>query len=92
MEHPAGQQPSPLAHVVMGVCPHCRWQAAPVSTSVVQATMSLQAAALAGQLPSHASMPSTTPLPQLGEQSASLVALHPGAQQPSPPVHVVMGV
>ena len=32
---------------------------------------------------SQVSLPSSTPLPQLGEQSVSLVALHPVGQQPS---------
>jgi hypothetical protein len=35
---------------------------------------------------------STTPLPQLGEQSESLLALHPAGQQPSPETQVVMVV
>jgi hypothetical protein len=40
---------------------------------------------------SQVSPTSTTALPQLGEQSLSLLALHPGAQQPSPEVHWLMG-
>ena len=35
---------------------------------------------------------STTPLPQFGEQSESLLALHPAGQQPSPETQVVMAV
>jgi len=35
---------------------------------------------------------STTPLPQVGEQSESLLALHPAGQQPSPATQVVMEV
>jgi hypothetical protein len=74
---------------VIGVYVHCtlHWPAVPVRTFVVQAIPSSQ---VAGQFPSHVSMPSTTPFPQLGEQSLSFVALHPGAQQPSPFVHVVI--
>ena len=35
---------------------------------------------------------STTPLPHAGEQSESVLALHPAGQQPSPPTQVVMAV
>jgi len=41
---------------------------------------------------SQVSPPSTTPLPQLGEQSESALALHPAGQQPSPATQVVMEV
>jgi hypothetical protein len=41
---------------------------------------------------SHVSPPSRTPLPQTAPQSLSLVALHPGAQHPSPLTHAVMAV
>ena len=66
----------------------------PVSVSVVQALPSSQ---LVGQAPvpdkiplSQVSPDSTTPLPQTGVQSVSLVALQPEGQQPSPEVQVVM--
>ena len=55
--------------------------ALPVIWSKVQAFPSSQ---LAGQLPSQLSPDSTIPLPQLAEQSASVAAVHPPAQQPSP--------
>jgi hypothetical protein len=43
-----------------------------------------------GQLPSHVSPGSTTPLPHTGAQSLSVVALHPVVgQQPSPFTHLV---
>jgi hypothetical protein len=44
-----------------------------------------------GQLPggSQVSPASTTPLPHVGWQSPSLVALQLGGQQPSPPTHIV---
>jgi hypothetical protein len=58
-----------------------------VSVSVVQLLPSEQEA---GQLPSHVSPFSTTPLPHLGLQSPSLLALQPGAQQPSPLAHATM--
>jgi hypothetical protein len=61
----------------------------PIDESFVHALPSLQ---LDGQLPSQISPISTAPLPQTGVQSESLLALHPVAQQPSPPVHVVMGL
>jgi hypothetical protein len=35
---------------------------------------------------------STTPLPHFGEQSESVLALHPAGQQPSPETQVVTGV
>ena len=35
---------------------------------------------------------STAPLPQVGEQSRSVLALHPVGQQPSPPIQAVMAV
>jgi hypothetical protein len=40
-------------------------------------------------LPSHISPGSTTPFPQRGEQSVSLMALQPVGQQPSPFMHAV---
>jgi hypothetical protein len=55
----------------------------------VQARPSLQEV---GQLaPSQVSPGSTMPLPQAAEQSLSLLALQPGAQQPSPLVQTVTG-
>jgi hypothetical protein len=54
--------------------------------SIVHALPSLQSA---GQLPSHVSPGSTTRLPQLAEQSLSLLLLQPAGQQPSPVVHWV---
>ena len=41
---------------------------------------------------SQVSPTSTTSLPQLGEQSESLMALHPAGQQPSPATQAVMEV
>jgi hypothetical protein len=41
---------------------------------------------------SQVSPGSTTPLPQDGEQSESLLAVHPAGQQPSPETQVVMEV
>jgi hypothetical protein len=35
---------------------------------------------------------STTPLPQVGEQSESVLAVHPAGQQPSPETQVVTAV
>jgi hypothetical protein len=88
--HPDGQQPSPPVHAEMGEWLHTASHvlAAPVSVSFVQLSPSEHEA---GQLPSHFSVPSTTPLPQTAVQSLSFVALQPGAQQPSPTVHAVMG-
>jgi hypothetical protein len=54
----------------------------PVRRSMVQALLSLQEV---GQedFGSQVSPDSTTPLPQAGEQSRSVLALHPAGQQPS---------
>jgi hypothetical protein len=41
---------------------------------------------------SQVSPGSTTPLPQVGEQSESVFAVHPAGQQPSPATQVVMEV
>ena len=41
---------------------------------------------------SQVSPGSTTALPQVGEQSESVLALHPAGQQPSPATQVVMEV
>ena len=45
-----------------------------------------------GQLPSQVSPGSTTPFPQVAEQSSSFEALQPDGQQPSPSLHWVMSV
>jgi hypothetical protein len=42
-------------------------------------------------LPSQISLPSTTPLPHIGEQLLSLLALHPLGQQPSPFMQTEIG-
>jgi hypothetical protein len=91
--HPAGQQPSPETQVVMAVWVQATLQVAllPVIWSVVQAMLSLQEV---GQedFGSQVSPFSTTPLPHFGEQSESVLALHPAGQQPSPETQVVTGV
>jgi hypothetical protein len=90
---PAGQQPSPFAQAVC----------TPSSTQ-----LAVQAAAdpisffrmhpfhmqVAGQLDggSQVSPDSTAPLPHLGLQSLSTLALHAAGQQPSPAVHAVCTV
>jgi hypothetical protein len=87
---PTGQQPSPGAHALMAVWLHATLQLAalPVIWSWVHALPSSQ---LAGHVVagSQVSPASTTPLPQLAEQSESSAALHAAGQQPSPPTHVV---
>jgi hypothetical protein len=91
--HPDAQQPSPDWHTAMGAFWQATLQVAalPVMVSVVQVFPSLQ---LVGHDDdgSQVSPASTAPLPQLAVQSPSLLALHPGAQQPSPDWHVVTGV
>lgn len=62
----------------------------PVSTFVVQALPSLQVVGheLCG---SHVSVPSTAPLPHAALQSESVFCVHPAGQQPSPPLHTLIG-
>ena len=87
--HPLGQHWSPCAQVVMSentqtasqVCP------LPLRASDVQTNPSSQ---VVGQLPSQISPASTTLFEQSGAQSSSLRLLHPGAQQPSPEIHVTI--
>jgi hypothetical protein len=90
---PTGQQPSPEAHALMALWLHATLQLAalPVIWSCVHALPSSQAAGqvVAG---SQVSPTSTTPLPQLAEQSESSVAVHPAGQQASPPTQVVMAL
>jgi hypothetical protein len=90
--HPVGQHPSPFTHIVIGGWVHCRLHMAaePVRTSAVQAIPS--SGQVVGQFPSQVSPGSTTLLPQVAVQLLSLLALQPMGQQPSPPVHIVIGV
>jgi hypothetical protein len=80
---PAGQQPSPSACEVivtgMQTALHCA--ADPTSICRMQPLPPPQ---LAGQSPSHFSLPSRTPLPHLGLQSLSVVEYAPSGQHPSP--------
>jgi hypothetical protein len=87
--HPGAQQPSAPEQAVIAVKVQARPQPVPISVSDVQTSESSHAV---GQIPSQTSPDSTTPLPQTGMQLGSLLALHPGAQQPSPPAHAVIGV
>jgi hypothetical protein len=89
--HPGAQQPSPFVHIVIAGCVHRTSQVpgVPVRTSLVQTMPS--SAHVVGQLPSQVSVPSTTPLPHIAMQFGSLLALQPGAQQLSPPMHIVIG-
>lgn len=88
--HPPGQQPSPLWHWVIGWALQTALQdcALPLRTSRVHTLPSEQ---LTGHAPSQISGGSIVMLPQLGEQSVSVIALHPTAQQPSPDTHCVIG-
>jgi hypothetical protein len=85
---PQRQQPSPFAQVVITTSfthSALHWAAVPCRRRVWQPI----AGQLVGQLPSHFSPVSTTPLPQRGAQSLSLLALQPVGQQPSAKAHVV---
>ena len=85
-----GQQPSAGPTAVIGVCEQVALQVpAESSVSVVHELLSLQSA-IVGHLPAPLVMPvsqvspaSTTPLPQVEEQSTSVLWLQPEAQQPS---------
>jgi hypothetical protein len=94
----AGQHPSSedSEQVVTGLCVQYAVQFAgfPPNPSMVQALLLLQLARLAGQLEggSQVSPDSTVPLPQVGAQSLSTLALHPTGQQPSPEAQVTMAV
>jgi hypothetical protein len=89
---PEGQQPSLFLQAVMVTKLHLAEQPPPFcSVSLVQALLSLQ---LVGHLPAPEVMPmsqssplSTAPLPQLTEQSLSLLLVQPDGQQPSPSLH-----
>jgi hypothetical protein len=91
----AGRAAAIIAQACGNWCIHLAWQVPlDCSESVVQELLSPQ---LVGHEPSPDVMPvshnspvSTTPLPQVGEQSLSLFELHPAAQQPSPLIHWVM--
>ncbi len=96
---PVGQHPSlARTQAVIGTLAHACWQALLMTESAVQALVSAQLATV-GHESAPVAMPvsqvspgSLTPLPHEAEQSESLVPLQPGAQQPSPPTQVVMGV
>jgi len=85
---PAGQHPSALSQLVMGVAAQVALQAAadPVKMSVVQAFPSSQVAAQESG-GSQVSPRSSTPSPQLAEQSLSVLSSQPAAQQRSSSVH-----
>ena len=86
---PAGQQPSAAAHSVICWWLHATLQFSlePVMVSMVQAVPSLQPSA---QSPSQVSPVSTAPLPQLAEQSLSVLALQAAGQQPSSSAQAVI--
>jgi hypothetical protein len=91
--HPTGQQPSPETQVVIAVWLQATLQLVllPVMRSRVQAMPSSQEVGH-DDFGSQVSPFSTTPLPHVGEQSESVLALHPAGQQPSPATQVVMAV
>lgn len=83
-----GQQPSPPLHCVMAEKVHVAEQAAavPERVSEVQVSPSSQ---VVGQLDggSQVSPTSLVPLPQVAEQSLSLLLVQLAGQHPSPPRH-----
>jgi hypothetical protein len=87
---PAGQQPSPFAQAV---CTPSSTQLAVQAAADPISFLRMQPfhMQVAGQLDggSQVSPVSTAPLPHLGEQSLSMLALQAGGQQPSPAVHAV---
>lgn len=98
-EQAAGQQPSFGTQPVMGAWLHAREHPStdPDAWSNVQASPSSQVRLQAPGWPaviarSQFSLVSTTPSPQMGWQSLSSPAVHPGGQQWSPPTQAVTGV
>jgi hypothetical protein len=94
--HADGQQPSPPLQALIAVKLQLVAHPEPTIRSRVQASPSLhvlghEPAPLAIAV-SHSSGGSTAPLPQVGEQSESVSALHADGQQPSPPAHIVIGL
>jgi hypothetical protein len=91
--HPTGQQLSPEVQVLMVVWLQATLQLAalPVSWSMVQALPSPQVVGQEAE-GSQVSPGSTVLLPQLAEQSPSVLALHPAGQHRSPEVQLLMVV
>jgi hypothetical protein len=89
--HPEGQHPSPLSQVVMALVVHRAEHVAalPVRRSSVQGSWSSH---VVGHEDggSQVSPGSTTPSPQVAEQSGSVPESQPDGQHPSPPSHVSM--
>jgi hypothetical protein len=92
MLQPLGQQESPATQAVIAGCVHwtLHMPTVPVSTSFVHEFPSF--AQVVGQLPSHVSPGSTTPLPQIGMQFGSVFALQLAAQHESPARHCAIAV
>jgi hypothetical protein len=89
LPRPAGQQPSPLTVRVIGTWSQrtLQFSGEPVVMSWVHGSPSSQEGhGRSGLVGSHSSpsASSTTPLPQLGEHSASSAFVQPDPQQPSP--------
>jgi len=96
---PAGQQPSPLVQAVTSTCVQTREQPAslPDVKSLVHASPSSQVGAQAPGWPavtprSQRSPGSRRPSPHTAGQSASVSAVQPAGQQPSPPAQATTGV
>ena len=89
---PAGQHPSPSLHVVISTKEHdaVHDDASPLNTSVVQLFPSSHDVGHEDG-GSQVSPASWILLPQVGEQSLSLLALQPAGQQPSPSTQLEIG-
>jgi hypothetical protein len=86
----AGQQPSPLAHIVIvpsATHSAVHWPALPTSRRRLQP---MAGQAVGQSAPSHFSLPSRTPLPQRALQSLSFTLVQPLAQQLSPFMQAVI--
>jgi hypothetical protein len=88
---PEGQHESPFMHATMPVWLQATLQLAglPVMVSMVHAFPSSHVDGQGNAGGSHVSPGSMTPLPQLAEQSLSLIDVHAVGQQPSPFTHIV---
>lgn len=89
---PLGQQPSPRLGEVTGEFSHftLHCTGVPSGVSVVQGSLSSQF--IMQSAPSQVSLASLTPLPQVGEQSESVVEFAPIGQQSSPAAATVICV
>ena len=89
LSQPGAQHESPFAQAVIGVVAHAALQFAELPISVPAEQIGAGQATGQDSGGSHVSLPSTVPLPQVVEQSLSVLGEQPAGQQPSPPSQAV---